>query len=127
MAGEETMIRVQITNTSSDLLSDVLFSDALDPALHPLEVRATQGAARVEGQSVIVDMGTLEAGQTAVVIIGVRVISEAQAGQIILNQATIYFGGDQIISDVSAAGLPPSELPATGQDTTRPSAEDGSH
>jgi hypothetical protein len=89
-------------------------------ALQPLELRATQGAARVRGQSILVDLGFIEAGQTVVLIIRARVSSDTEAGNVILSQATVYFDAGQLRSDVAAAGLPPSVLPATGQDPMRP-------
>jgi uncharacterized repeat protein (TIGR01451 family) len=120
LPGQQVSIRLRLTNASTDDVTGIILTNPLDPALKPLEVRATQGAARVQGQSVLIDLGTVDVGQTAVVMIRARVAPDAQAGQIILNQATAYFDGGQTSSDAAAAGLPPSELPATGQDRRGP-------
>jgi hypothetical protein len=115
LPGEELDVRLQIRNAATEATRGVLLSDALDAALQPLEVRASQGAVRVQGQSVVVDLGTVEAGQTVLVLIRARVDPGAAPGQIILNEASLFFDGGQTRSNTAAAGLPPSELPATGR------------
>jgi hypothetical protein len=115
LPGQEIDVRLQIRNDATESTRGVLLSDELDAALQPLEVRASQGAARVQGQSVVVDLGTVEAGQTVLVLIRARVDPGAVPGLIILNQASLFFDGGQTRSNTAAAGLPPSELPATGR------------
>ncbi len=118
--GQTMNIRLVVTNTLAEPVTSILLLDRLDPGLQPLEVRASQGAARVQGQVVLVDVGTMEAGQIALVVIAARVDPGARNGQIILNQATVEFDGGQASSAVGAAGLPPAELPATGRDRRAP-------
>jgi hypothetical protein len=120
MADEEISFRFQVTNTTNDEVRDVIFANPLSAKLRPLEVRSTQGAARVEGQFVIVDLGRIEADQTVLVILRAKVVPDAEAGQVIVNQATVHFDGGQVGSEVAAAGLPPDRLPATGQDRSLP-------
>jgi hypothetical protein len=120
LRGQTLSIQIGITNTLAEEVTGVLLVDHLDPGLQPLVVKATQGAARVEGQLVLVDVGTMEAGQTILVIIDARVDPVARNGQIILNQTGVEFDGGQVSSEVVAAGLPPVELPATGREGRAP-------
>jgi hypothetical protein len=117
---EELSLWLHVTNSSVDEVRGIILSDQLAPSLQALEVRATQGAARVQGQSVLVDVGTMEAGQTVVAIIRARVLPDVEPGEVIFNQATAYFDGGQAVSDIAAAALPPDELPATGQNRRLP-------
>ena len=112
---QEIQVRLQIQNRTTEVIHGVLLSDELDAAVQPLEVAASQGAARVQGQSIVVDLGAVEAGQTVLVLIRARVAPDAGSGRIILNQARVLFDGGQARSNVAAAALPPSELPATGR------------
>ncbi len=118
--GQTINIRLVVTNTLAESVTGILLLDHLDPGLQPLEVRASQGAARVQGQVVLVDVGTMEAGQTVLVLIEARVDPSARDGQIILNQATVDFDGGRTSSEARAAGLPPAELPATGRERRAP-------
>jgi uncharacterized repeat protein (TIGR01451 family) len=120
LPGDEVQLKLRLTNTATDAVAGIGVLDAVDAALQPVAVSATQGAVRVQGQSVFVDVGTMEAGQTALIIIRAEVDSEAQVGQIILNQAVAQFDGGQATSEVVAAGLPPSDFPATGHDRRQP-------
>lgn len=115
LPGEEIQFNLWLTNTTESAITGIVVVDRLDPFLYLLEVRATRGAAQVQGQSIFVHVGVLEAGQTDVVIIRARIVLEASNGQIILNQASAHFDGGQVDSNIVAAGLPPLELPATGQ------------
>jgi hypothetical protein len=109
-----------MTNTSTTAITDVALTDPLHPALELLAVSATQGVAEVKDQALTLYVGTLEAGQTALILIRTRLGPDIQPGLILLNQATVHYGGGQVRSNVVAAGLPPVELPATGQDRRRP-------
>lgn len=120
MPGQMMNIRLVVTNTMAESVTGILLLDHLDPGLRPLEIRASQGAARVQGQVVLVDVGTMEAGQVVLVLIAARVDPGARNGQIILNQATVDFDGGQASSEIEAAGLPPAELPATGRNRRAP-------
>lgn len=120
LPGEELQFRLWLTNTSAVAITGLIVADPLDPALELLEVRATQGAAEVRDHLLTLDLGTLDAGQTALVLLRTRVTAQARPGQIVLNQATAYFDGGQATSNVAAAGLPPDELPATGRDRRGP-------
>lgn len=115
LPGEELQSSLWITNTSAAAVTGIVVFDSIDPALHLLEISATQGAAEVNDRSILVNLGVLETGQTALVIVRTRVDLEARNGQVLLNQATVYYDGGQASSNVVAAGLPPIELPATGQ------------
>jgi hypothetical protein len=115
LPSQEIDVRLQIRNAATEATRGVLLSDELDAALQPLEVRASQGAVRVQGQSVVVDLGTVEAGQTVLVLIRARVDPGAAPGQIILNEASLFFDGGRTRSNTAAVGLPPGELPATGR------------
>ena len=116
MPGQAVSIQVMVTNTMEEDAMSLLFLDRLDAGLRPTGVKATQGSARVQGQFALIDMGTIEAGQTILAIIEARVDPGAQNGQIILNQATVEYEGGQASSEDSAVGLPPTDLPATGRD-----------
>lgn len=117
---EELEFSVWLTNTTSSAVTGIVLTDRLDPALHLLEVAATQGAAELRDATVTVHLGTLEAGQSALLVLRARVGAEAGPGQIILNQVTAFFDGGQGVSNVVAAGLPPDRLPATGLERREP-------
>lgn len=114
LPGDELQFRLWLTNTSPIAITGLLVADPLDPALELLEVRATQGAADLRERLLTLDLGTLDAGQMALVLLRTRVSDRAQSGQIVLNQVTVYFNGGQVTSNVAVAALPPDELPATG-------------
>jgi len=116
LPGEEVQFTLYLTNTSPTAARDVVLLAPIDPALLPLELLATQGTAEVKAGSALVYLYTLEAGQTAQVILRARVAEEAQPGQILLLQFTARFAGNQVQSNVVAAALPPDELPPTGDD-----------
>jgi uncharacterized repeat protein (TIGR01451 family) len=120
LPGEEILFTLLLTNTSTSAQTGVTLIEPLDPVLRPLEIRGTQGAVQFQGQSGMIYLGAIEPGQTDLLILRTRVGTEARPGQIILNQFTATFDGGQVVSNVVAAGLPPDELPATGQDRRRP-------
>ncbi|GEM_PF-2491441 len=120
LPGEELRFQLWLTNTSAVAVTGLIVADPLDPALELVEVRATQGAAEVQDHLLTLDLGTLDAGQRALVLLRTRLSNQARPGQVILNQVTAYFDGGQIASNVVAAGLPPDELPATGAEWRRP-------
>jgi uncharacterized repeat protein (TIGR01451 family) len=117
---EELEFSLWLTNTAASAITGIILTDPLDPALHLLEVSATQGAAELSGGTLLIHLGTLEAGQTVLIVIRTRVAAETRPGQIILNQATAIFDGGRAMSNVAAAGLPPDRLPATGQERREP-------
>jgi len=117
---DELEFSLWLTNATSSAITGLVLRDPLDPALHLLEVSATQGAAELRDATLMVHLGTLEAGQATLLILRARVAAEAQPGQIILNQVTAFFDGGQAISNVAAAGLPPVRLPATGLERREP-------
>jgi uncharacterized repeat protein (TIGR01451 family) len=120
LPGEEIQFTIQLTNTSASAFTNVVVVDPLDPVLHLLEVRGTQGAVQFRGGSAIIYMGMIEAGRTELLTLRARVDASAQSGQVILNQLRVAFDGGEAISNVVAAGLPPAELPVTGQDRREP-------
>jgi len=120
LPGEELEFRVWMTNTSTTAITGIAVTDPLHPTLELLEVSATQGVAEVKGHALTLYVGTLEAGQKALILIRARVGPDVQPGQILLNQATAHYEGGQVRSNVAAAGLPPIELPPTGQDRRTP-------
>ena len=117
---EELEFSLWLTNVTTSAVTGIILTDRLDPALHLLEVGATQGVAELRDATLMVHLGTLEAGQAALLVLRARVGAEAQPGQIILNQVTAFFDGGQVVSNVVAAGLPPDRLPGTGQERRVP-------
>ena len=117
---EELQFSLWLTNATASAITSIVLTDYLDPALHLLEVSATQGAAELRDATLTVHLGTLEAGQAGLVMLRARVGREAQPGQIILNQVRAFFDGGQALSNVVVAGLPPDRLPATGLERRAP-------
>lgn len=115
LPGEEVEFSLRITNTLAVAVTGIVLVDALDSILTPLEVKATQGAVRFEDGAAFVDMGTLEPGHSALLILRARVGAEARPGRIILNQITAHYDDTIKSSNIVAAGLPPNALPATGR------------
>jgi uncharacterized repeat protein (TIGR01451 family) len=120
LPGEEIQFTLWLTNTSSGAIQELVLVDPLDPLLLPLEVRATQGGVELQGATLVLHLGTLEAGQTALIVVRARIAAGAQPGQILLNQFTATYEGGELRSNIAAAGLPPDRLPATGQDGRGP-------
>lgn len=120
LPGETVQFDLEILNPSDAAATGISLLDSLDPAFELLRVSASQGMAEVEGQTLTIRLGTVEAGQAALVTIEVEVRETAQTGQIILNQVTAAFDGGTASSDVMVAGLPPAELPATGAERRVP-------
>jgi uncharacterized repeat protein (TIGR01451 family) len=120
LPGETIQFRLLLSNTGGGPVTGILLTDHLEPSLELQRVSATQGAADVQDSSLVLRMGILEAGQTALVQLDIRVADEAQPGQILLNQAIAYFDGGEVHSEVVALGLPPALLPATGSDRRGP-------
>lgn len=120
LPGEAILFTLSLTNTSTAAVMDVVVVDALDPSLRPLEVLATQGGVQFQGRSALIHLGTLEAGQTALIILRTEVSTDARAGQIILNQFMAHADGEEVRSNIAAVGLPPEELPATGFEEREP-------
>jgi hypothetical protein len=112
--------RTWLTNTSAAAIPGIILIDPIDPRLELLEVRATHGSAEFRDQSLLVDVGALEVGESALVVFDAAVNTSAQPGDIILSQAIAHFDGGPAGSNVVAAGLPPNELPATGKDGRKP-------
>lgn len=115
LPGEELEFTLWATNTSETAVTGIILTDSLDRFLHPLVISATQGAAEVRDHSLYIHIGTLEPGQSALAVVLTRIDPDTPKGHIILNQVTAFFDGGQVSSNVVAAGLPPIELPATGQ------------
>jgi len=114
LPGEEIEYSLLVETTTASDVTGIVIADQLDPALEPISVSATQGAAVVQGSSIRVHLGDLPAGRSALVLIRAQVRAEARPGQIILNQAFARFDGGQSSSNTVAAGLPPVGLPQTG-------------
>jgi uncharacterized repeat protein (TIGR01451 family) len=120
LPGEPLQYRTWLTNTSATVVTGIVLVDVIDPRLQLLEVRASHGAAEVTDQSLIIHVGTLEVGESALILTNTLLSASARSGEIILNQTTAHFDGGQVSSNVVAAGLPPAELPATGEDGREP-------
>jgi uncharacterized repeat protein (TIGR01451 family) len=120
LPGEAIEFTLWLTNTSTTAATGIVLVNPLDPVLLLERISATQGVAEVSGQAITIHAGTLEAGQTAQFSMQARISPEAQSGKIILSQATAYFDGGEVLSNVAAAGLPPDLLPPTGQNRRGP-------
>jgi uncharacterized repeat protein (TIGR01451 family) len=117
---EELEFSLWVTNATTSAVTGIVLTDLLDPALHLLQVSATQGVAELRDATLMVHLDTLEPGQAALLVLRARVGTDAKPGQIILNQFTAFFDGGQVVSNVVAAGLPPDQLPATGLERREP-------
>jgi hypothetical protein len=120
LPGEEIQITVHVSNTSQTVVTGISLAAPLDPGLHLREILATHGAAEVKDGSVVIYLGSLEAGHTALVILRSRVSAQVRSGQIILSQFTAFHDDGEMRSNIVAAGLPPDVLPATGRDGRGP-------
>lgn len=120
LPGDEVRFSFLLSNPSAEAATGLVFSNSLDPALELLKISATQGSARVQGQSVLLSLGAVESRASALILLDARVRPESKAGQIILNAATVTFDQGQVSSNTVAAGLPPDRLPATGADRRGP-------
>ncbi len=120
LAGDEAVFRIRLSNDHETAVTGIVVADSLDPALEPQQVSATQGFAEVDGQSLAIHIGTLESGESAVIVIRTRVRASAQQGQVILNWAIAYHDTGQTVSNTVAIALPPNRLPDTGAIGRRP-------
>jgi uncharacterized repeat protein (TIGR01451 family) len=114
LPGEEIQYTFRVANTGTGPATGLLLRDPLGPGLELIRVSATQGSAKVNDRALVLYLGILESNQTALVVLDVRVAAAGEPGQVLLNQATAFYGGEQALSNVVAVAFPPGSLPATG-------------
>jgi hypothetical protein len=120
MPGQEIEISLWITNTSAAAITGIVIAVPFDPEVQPYAVSAMQGAVEVQDHTLLANLGTLERGQTSLIVARVHVRPEAPPGKVILHQATAFHASGRTVSNISEVGLPPNELPATGHDWRGP-------
>lgn len=116
LPGDQVVYKLWLSNDTDTAVTGLVVMDRLDAALRPIEVSATQGTAKVEGQVLALSMGVLEPKQAAAVVIHTVVRSSVSAGYVIVNQAIAYHDTGQVFSNLVPIALPPDRLPATGHD-----------
>ncbi len=112
--GEVLTYTLRLANRGEVAAGGLILIDELDPALSLLRVEATQGRAQVDGQRLVLEIGTLLPGGAASVVLRAQVDWQAQAGLVIVNWAQVRWGQAVIHSNETAVALPPAVLPATG-------------
>jgi uncharacterized repeat protein (TIGR01451 family) len=114
--GQTITQRLVVRNGGSNALSNVLICNPLDPALVRGQPRTTQGQARVEPEGLLVELGSLAAGQTAQVDLSLTIPADYPLGGVIESQAWLLWGsGQQASTDLLTWALPPAYLPPTGK------------
>jgi uncharacterized repeat protein (TIGR01451 family) len=112
LPGEQITWVVTISNPSGSTLSNVVVADTLIPELQINNVTTTAGTASVSGQTVTVNIPTLNSGQTVTVEILTTVLSNPNVG---VFENTVVVAADGGISlEASAVVLGVAELPDTG-------------
>jgi uncharacterized repeat protein (TIGR01451 family) len=117
--GDTLTYTLQISNSGSATINDVVVVDPLSNKLDFLTVTSTQGSGSASGNTVTVNVGALGAGQTATITIAARVNNNAKSPDRIDNAAQARGAGvGAVTSNVASVQLVPTNIPVTGAWTT---------
>ena len=108
MVGEQVTYTIVISNPHDQTLNNIVVNDPIPSIFDVVNVMTTRGTSTVSGQTVTVDIGTLQSGEQATITVVVRGNATAQPG-LVCNTATA--GNTQAEGCVT---LLPNLLPATG-------------
>jgi uncharacterized repeat protein (TIGR01451 family) len=112
LPGEQITWVVTISNPSGAALSNVSITDTLIPELRINNVTTTSGTVNVSGQTVSVNIPTLNSGQTVTVEILTTVLRNPESG--VFENTVILTADGGILVEASAVVLGVVGLPETG-------------
>ncbi|MEQ8675914.1 MAG: choice-of-anchor Q domain-containing protein [Aggregatilineales bacterium] len=110
ITGERLEWVITVSNPSSVAGTSILITDVVRPELRVDNVTTTRGAATVSGQTVSVNVGTLNPGDSLQIVITTTVLDGVS---IVDNTACVTADNQATLECVTA--LPVSALPATGE------------
>ncbi len=111
LPGETITWTITATNNGAIGASDVVVSDTFIAELQIDDATTTQGTVSISGQTVTVNIGTLDAGQSVTMTVTTTVLSSPVSGQF-SNTATLNGGGQTVSTTASVGGV--NGLPDTG-------------
>lgn len=112
--GDTVTFTLRVTNKGTVVATNVIITDPIEDYLSIKDITASRGAVKIEGNTIVVNVGTLPPGEEVMIIILTSVKDGVAAGTIIHNQAWLAFDGGTRQSEIVAVGLPPAELPPVG-------------
>ena len=119
--GDTLTYTIDIQNLEDTPQENVVLRDTIPDFLEIIAVNTTKGTTAVNGQTVTVDIGTLEPNETVTITIQVRIRDSAQDGDTAINVAEVTVGPDGSTVTVptnpvpvSVDQPPPAGLPDTG-------------
>jgi uncharacterized repeat protein (TIGR01451 family) len=113
--GQTVTLRLLVQNNGPTALSSVFICSPLNPALVAGRPTTTQGRARVESSGLLVELGDLDADQSARIELDLRIPVDFPLGGVIENQAWLFSNGQRASTDLLTWALPPAYLPPTGR------------
>ncbi|MFN8375378.1 MAG: hypothetical protein U0694_21180 [Anaerolineae bacterium] len=109
ITGEQLEWVITVSNPSAATGNNVVVSDTLNAALRVDHVTTTQGTSSVNGQTVIVNIGSLPPGQTVLISIFTTVLN----GSAVNNTACVT--ANNLTGSECARAIPVTVLPTTGE------------
>lgn len=114
--GQTITQRLVVRNTGNSALANVVICNPLDPALTAGAPQTSQGQARVEPEGLLVELGSLPAGQSAQVTLSLEIPADHPLGGVLESQAWLLWdSGQRASTELLTWALPPAYLPPTGR------------
>jgi len=114
--GQTITQRLVVRNTGSSALANVVICNPLNPALLAGQPQTTHGQARLEPEGLLVEIGSLAAGQTAQATLNLEIPADYPLGGVIESQAWLLWdNGQRASTELLTWALPPDHLPPTGR------------
>lgn len=120
VAGDTVQYSILVTNVGAAPAGSVILRDQVAQGIELLRISATQGSAEVEAGLVVLRLGIIESGQSALAVLDLRTSASVLAGQIFVQQADTYFDGGHAMCNIVAFGTRPDHLPRTGEARRQP-------
>ena len=116
--GDDVLFTLWITNRGNTAAQDVVVTDEIEEYLDILDATTNYGTVTVEGQLVTVNIGTLDAGQTVIVLISARINDLAPPNTSIENLAILTSSNSETVTSNIVTVDVPGGLPVTGATRT---------
>ncbi len=115
-AGGPVTWTIRVRNGSTGVMSGVVVTDTVPASMVIASAATDRGQARVEGTQVIVDVGTLNPGETATITLNTNLAPTVSAPATVTNTACAARQGGPQICAVGNVSVGPGvgSLPATG-------------
>ncbi len=112
-AGSDLNFTINVTNTGSGVLNNLVIDDLLPPDFTIVSATATAGAVSINGQGIMFTLDLLQPGQTVTILIRARVKDTASATINIFTACVRDAGGAEACDSAQVLGV--TTLPKTGE------------